>query len=243
MVASANTTSREFFALQIKTLFPEASVYQANDGSETLTKINNAPPQVLMMEYELPKLNGSEIANRILKKSQFDKTCVVLISLLPKKEEFLDEIISGRVQFLENPHDDNEFKRVLTKAFNIATGQTSQSEFTVSKVTSGQIFLKEGDPAESVYIVRKGQMKAYKTVDGEEVVLGFINAGEFVGEMSYINGQPRSASVQALSECEVVEVPIGTFDQVLRQRPAWSKALMQTLSKRISVSNEAKPEG
>jgi CRP/FNR family cyclic AMP-dependent transcriptional regulator len=44
--------------------------------------------------------------------------------------------------------------------------------------------------------------------------------------------------VKALSDCELIEIPIGTLDTVLFSKPAWARALMMTLSKRLKRSNE-----
>ena len=48
----------------------------------------------------------------------------------------------------------------------------------------------------------------------------------------------RSANVEALTDCELIEIPIGTLDRLLYRRPSWSKTLMLTLSKRLTQANE-----
>jgi CRP/FNR family cyclic AMP-dependent transcriptional regulator len=233
LVVSGAPNTREYYALQLKEHFPDVNFFQAVDGSDALTKMNNAIPNVLMTDCELPKISGAQLVEKVLKKEQFDKMTIILVALLPKKEQFLEEFITGRLQFLENAHDDEEFKKVMSKALGLSTGETPASEFKVTKIKAGDVFLKQGDPASSVYIIRSGQLRAYRIIDGQEIVLGTINPGEFVGEMSYINNQPRSANVQALTDCEAVEVSMGTFEKVLQQRPTWAKALMQTLTKRV----------
>ncbi len=67
--------------------------------------------------------------------------------------------------------------------------------------------------------------------------LGIVETGEFVGEMAYINGEPRSATVKALDLCELIEIPVHLLDHVLFTKPAWAKALMKTLSKRVKAAN------
>ncbi|MBL7688606.1 MAG: Crp/Fnr family transcriptional regulator, partial [Bdellovibrionaceae bacterium] len=61
---------------------------------------------------------------------------------------------------------------------------------------------------------------------------------EFVGEMAHINQEPRSASVKALEDCELIEIPNGSLDLVLFSKPAWAQALMRTLSRRLKRINE-----
>ena len=62
---------------------------------------------------------------------------------------------------------------------------------------------------------------------------------EFAGEMAYINNEPRSAFIEATSDAQLIEVPIELVDKILYKRPAWSKALMQTLSKRLKTANKS----
>lgn len=242
MIVAKSVSSRDYYISQVKEHYPNGQIFFANDGSEALTKITNAPPHVVFMDYELPKMSGSQLTERILNKSAFEKVSIIMVSILPKKEEFVDELISGRVQFLENAHDDAEVDRVLKKAVAIATGQAAPAEFLLKTLTEGETLFHQGDPAALVYIVKTGKLKALKSENGLEVVLGHINPGEFVGEMAYLQDQPRSATVIAEQNSELIEVPMGTLERILHQRPTWSKALMATLSKRVSKSNSEKPE-
>jgi CRP-like cAMP-binding protein len=106
-------------------------------------------------------------------------------------------------------------------------------------MATGDHLITEGEKADYVYIVRKGKLQAYHVSStGVETALGDIERGEFVGEMAYIAGQARSAHVRAVTDCELIEIPIGTLDKLLYQRPAWSKTLMATLTKRLKNSNE-----
>jgi CRP-like cAMP-binding protein len=76
-------------------------------------------------------------------------------------------------------------------------------------------------------------------INDKKVILGNVESGEFVGEMAYINNEPRSATIEATSNAQLIEVPIELVDKILYKRPAWSKALMQTLSKRLKNANKA----
>ncbi len=240
LLVSANALALTYYEQQMRQFFPDVIVYQASDALDAMAKITNAPPNAMIMDYELPKTTAGELSERILRKPQFEKIMIVLVAVLPKKEQFIDEFVTGRVQFLENPNDDKEFSTVIRKALGLSTGEAKAPDFSIVKISAGKMFLTEGEIADAVYILRAGEMRAFRNIDGKEVALGPILPGEFVGEMAYLNQQPRSASVQAVTDCEAVFIPMGTFERVLLQRPMWSKALLHTLSKRLSVSNEAK---
>jgi hypothetical protein len=55
--------------------------------------------------------------------------------------------------------------------------------------------------------------------------------------MSFLDNQPRSASVEALQPCDVVEIPRGKFDEFLNAQPSWMKSLVQTLVKRLRATS------
>ena len=80
-------------------------------------------------------------------------------------------------------------------------------------------------------------MVALKKNKDKEVLLGTIRPGEFVGEMAHINNENRTATVRAISDCELIEIPNGTLDLVLFSKPVWARALVSTLSKRLKMSN------
>ena len=114
------------------------------------------------------------------------------------------------------------------------------SRFYIRFLARGDVLIREGDHAEFVYILKHGELSAWREREGRRVELGKIEPGEFVGEMAYINGEPRTANVEALTECELVEIPLGSLDRLLHARPTWAKSLLYTLAKRLQEANERK---
>ena len=74
--------------------------------------------------------------------------------------------------------------------------------------------------------------------EGQEVMLGEIDMGELVGEMSFLDDLPRSANVRAKFDSEVLVIPHSKFLSVLDSQPRWFKSLMKTLSQRLRVAND-----
>lgn len=68
----------------------------------------------------------------------------------------------------------------------------------VTEVPAGQIVFTEGEAARSLYVVQAGQLEIVKQCPRGEMKLGTVVPGECVGEMSFIDMQPRSATVRAL---------------------------------------------
>ncbi len=215
-----------------------ATVFQASDGINALGKLQNAPPHVFVTDMEVPKVSAMKLIDVALKSRGAEDNAVIIYGAPPPEGHHLDEIVTGRVQYhTAESEDETAFVKVLMRALNY-TSHKQSAEFFLRFLAPGDVLLKEGDKAEHVYFVKKGKLRAFKG----EIELGSIGVGEFVGEMAYINGEPRNASVEALSDCELIEVEIGKFDNVLFKRPSWSKALMLTLTKRLKAANAIKAE-
>lgn len=105
-------------------------------------------------------------------------------------------------------------------------------------VKENEILFKFGDPAECMYIVRKGALKVYFTKGTEEIELAVLKDGAIVGEMAFFDQKPRSASVKAMGPTEVTEITKTDFDKLLQQVPKWVVTMMQSLVTRLRQTNE-----
>lgn len=217
----------------IKKRMPDTIVFNASDYTDSIQKIRNATPVIFFSEYILAKGKAGQIIESIVGDSKLKLLPIIILSPLPEKESHLDEIVTGKLQFLDKIDQEADFDRCLTKALNFAN-QNQNTDYHVRYLSPGDLLMKEGDPADQIFIVKKGQLKAYQSnPEGVQRILGNIEPGEFVGEMGYFNGEARICNVEAVTECELIEVPLGTFEKVLYLRPAWSKKLMETLSRRL----------
>ncbi len=235
LIATANPEKMKWLEEQVNKHISKATIFTSRDGLDAASKLQNAPPHVVITDVELPKTTPMKLVEHAMSARGAESTAVVVCGPLPKEGQFLDEMVTGKIAYFHVDNDEGEFVRALTKALNFSSHK-NQADFYIKFLAPGETLIKEGDKADYVYFVKKGQLVAFKA-DQE---LGKIEFGEFVGEMAYINGEPRSASVKAVTDCELIEVAVGTFDSVLFKRPAWSKALMMTLSKRIKAANEQK---
>lgn len=100
-----------------------------------------------------------------------------------------------------------------------------------------QILLQEGDHSNSMYWVQSGQLIVTKKRGNEEVVLGHIYSGELVGELSFLDQEPRSATVKAVTDCDLIEIPQETIDTIYHTQPKWLETLVLTLAERLRKAN------
>ena len=235
ILIGAYADNHAYLSQEISKHITGCAFYFAQDGVDIISKINNDTPHLLILEENLPKKNALQIAQSVINQKKFEKVAIIIIASAPDTEHFVDEVVSGRIQFTANFEEN--LAKYLTRAMNFIS-HGDNAEFRLSFLSEGDVLMREGDQANFVYILKKGSLKAVTEKSGNTVVLGTVQPGEFVGEMAYINGEARSASIIALSDCELIEIPVNKLDHILFQKPAWSKALVRTLSKRVSSGNE-----
>jgi CRP/FNR family transcriptional regulator, cyclic AMP receptor protein len=188
------------------------------------------------VDAELEKANGFVVTEKLLRKKTEHAISIILLSSLPEQHYFVDQIVTGQVQFLSHSEIEEKLPTCLARALNrFAYGD--DTSYRLRFLAPDEILFSEGDAAQSVFIVRSGELKAIKKSENKDVILGSIFPGEFVGEMAHINNDSRTATVIATTDCELIEIPNGTLDLVLFSKPLWARALVSTLSKRLKLSN------
>ena len=97
------------------------------------------------------------------------------------------------------------------------------------------IIFYEADPGTSCGVLLAGKVKIVvnSTHDGREHILGFLGPGDVFGEMSLIDGEPRSATAVAVEASEILMVPREEFLSLLNRQPGIAPKLLLVLSRRL----------
>jgi len=104
---------------------------------------------------------------------------------------------------------------------------------------AGQMVFAEGDRSDSVYVCTGGRLRVFVTTpSGQELLLGIKVPGDEFGELSALDGRPRSAGVTALEPSEVVELRRRRFVELLEAHPGFSVEICQNLSAQLRLSND-----
>ncbi len=107
---------------------------------------------------------------------------------------------------------------------------------------AGEPLFKEGDPSDGLYIVHSGEVGIVTEIGGEGRILARLGPGECFGEMSLLTGEPRSTSVYATLDSELLFLQDVAFDALLQSYPAVALAIGRTLSLRLRRANRATRE-
>jgi CRP-like cAMP-binding protein/thioredoxin reductase/Fe-S-cluster-containing hydrogenase component 2 len=114
----------------------------------------------------------------------------------------------------------------------------------VRKYGGSEVLFSEGDAADGLYLIRRGSVMVTRTIAGREVVLSYLSAGNYVGEMALLTESPRSANVRAAVTTEAVVLKADTFKRVLGRNPKWREEMETRFLDRLRINAqmEAAPD-
>lgn len=102
------------------------------------------------------------------------------------------------------------------------------------RYTAGETLIQQGEAGDLLFIMKSGRVGVYLSKAGRNLRIAQRIGGEFFGEMSLLTGEPRSASIIAESETEVVTIGQEAFKEVLTSTPSILERLLDALETRRS---------
>jgi CRP/FNR family transcriptional regulator, cyclic AMP receptor protein len=97
----------------------------------------------------------------------------------------------------------------------------------------------EGDDSDACYVVRTGDLRVTREhSDGRAIALATLGPGDFFGELAMLDGGSRSASVETLSDVELLALPAGDMRRVIAAHGEIAAKLIVALTRRLRETNE-----
>ena len=92
-----------------------------------------------------------------------------------------------------------------------------------------------GDQGDTLYYIIKGSVTVVieDDSDGKEMILAYLNPGDFVGEMGLFDQEHRSAWIRTKTECEVGEISYGKFVELSHKHPEFLFAISKQIAQRL----------
>jgi small-conductance mechanosensitive channel/CRP-like cAMP-binding protein len=100
----------------------------------------------------------------------------------------------------------------------------------------GERIIRQGDAGDSMFILSHGTAEVLAEKEGRSWPVATLSAGDCFGEISLLTGEPRSATVVAKFDCEVVEIEKQTIGILLREHPELADSLSETVVARRSAT-------
>ena len=96
------------------------------------------------------------------------------------------------------------------------------------------VVVQQDEPSDGIYLINAGRLAvSVATGDGRVTTIGQMGPGEIIGEISLLDGGPRSATVVAISESRLVAIDREAFLMLVRNQPSISLALVSVLARRL----------
>ena len=100
-------------------------------------------------------------------------------------------------------------------------------------VEKGDIVVRQGEVADSLFVIASGQVKVYMTEGDREVILKTLSEGDYFGELPMLDMEPRSASVAAVERCHLQALSYKALQRAMESSPDIAKRVLETLAKRL----------
>ncbi len=115
------------------------------------------------------------------------------------------------------------------------------SQCHIHKHSAKSTIIHAGEKAETLYYIAKGSVVVLiKDTDGREMILTYLNQGDFIGEVGLFDQSPvptRTAFVKAKTACEIAEVSYSKFRQLVQVNPEILMRLASQLSHRLQQTS------
>lgn len=129
------------------------------------------------------------------------------------------------------------FDQLQPADFNAAAGY-----FSISSIAKGEAIFREGDAGSFMCIIHSGQVAVQKsTLDGQPLTIATLRSGRAFGEMAVLDGERRSATCVAASDCQLLNLGKDSLEKMLNDAPKIAakiiRALAISLSKRLRMAD------
>jgi NTE family protein len=153
----------------------------------------------------------------------------------PEIQEYFNQIITPRLH-------SNYLTAILHRLFGDISENLEkliQEQVVWQQLHSGEILYEQGAAADDMAIVITGRLQVTLKRDDKEQILAEIHHGNIVGEMALLTDEPRSATVRALRQTDIVRLHHSAFENLIESHPEALMSITRTIIERqqISVGN------
>jgi CRP/FNR family cyclic AMP-dependent transcriptional regulator len=105
----------------------------------------------------------------------------------------------------------------------------------VQQLTDGEVVFHEGDPGDGWYVIFEGKARVLKEINGRLQDVAVLDCAACFGEMAIIDGEPRSATIQAEGALTVFRFRRSSFDRLLEQGSLGAYRLVLGMARMLSL--------
>lgn len=106
-------------------------------------------------------------------------------------------------------------------------------EENIQQFKAGTRLITENEMSRRMFIIKKGKARVFKAYLGQRITLAILGPGEIFGEMSFVDAEPRSASVEALTDLSAIVVDGDKGAKQIQNLPDWVFTIFRTVFHRF----------
>jgi CRP/FNR family cyclic AMP-dependent transcriptional regulator len=134
--------------------------------------------------------------------------------------------------FAEEAHEDSADLLFLPEA-TVSDWAAIFSHAEVRRIDAGLALVQAGEQDRALYLLTEGTVGV--RLPRDEGAFKSIDAPSVLGELAFFDGRPRSATLDALTDVEVVRLDVAAFDRLLAHEPALAHAMLRDLARILAL--------
>ena len=151
----------------------------------------------------------------------------------------LSRVLSDRLAEMDRRYSESQLRRMRLLS-GMSSSQLEEISRRLRQVRfhRGQVILREGDPGEELILLDSGRVQLTQGSGRDACGAVDLGAGDVVGELALLTGNPQAETVAALSEVSGWALAKADFDQLVAANPSLALALSRVLSERLHSASE-----
>lgn len=261
LLAMLSTLQLRELVLESNILLPQPGdiVFKRNDYSTTFFFVIEGDLEVLIDDDDVPdaELHTGNffgelalVSGRRRPGTVRAKTSCVLIET-PRR--VMQKLINS-VQSMRRVLNEVAIKSVVQVCIGVSLSEEELNDVAshaiLKSFAAGEELFHEGDEADGLYLIQSGSVTVSRMIAGREVVLFYVAAGNYVGEMSLVSGEPRYATVRAAVATDAVLIKADRMRDIISKNPEIRSSLdarymqhLQEQEKREQLENVSNGSG
>ena len=248
--------------LQIRELLLESEIHRPEEGEIVFSKNDYTNSFYSIIEggvvVETTTTTGAAIAFQLEKGEFFGELGLIsgrrrTATIRARKRTLLLETprrsmlkLIASVESVRRTLDKVMMKRAVRQYLS-ATIRESEVDYlvesaTIKRYSTNEVLFNEGDVADGLYLIRRGSVTVSRHIAGKDIVLSYVAAGNYVGEMALMSDAPRSATLRAAVPTECIMLEATRFTEVMSSHSTVRASVDNRLMDRMRV-NQAMESG
>ncbi len=108
----------------------------------------------------------------------------------------------------------------------------------IKKYRHGELICREDTIGGEMYVIISGKAKVYRLIDGTEIDIAYEQEGDFFGEISLLLDCPRTASVEAVEDTEILVLSKSSFIDKIVTDPRFALKMATTMARRLEEAHK-----